>query len=239
MPHAGAELLIPSPSTSQPIPDRRPIRSRNLRVWIALAHALGSAGVSANAISVFGMIAGLSAGAAFAATAHWSWPGPLGTRVLWILGALFVQLRLLCNMLDGMVAVESGKASPVGELYNEVPDRISDMAVLIGLGYAAASSPVLGYQAAALAVFVAYVRAAARVAGAPQDYRGPMAKQQRMFLCTLAGLFMGLTPESWHAPFWGGWTVPSATLSVIVVGCVLTAFQRLIRASGILGSRQP
>ena len=29
--------------------------------------------------------------------------------------------RLLCNLLDGMVAVEGGKRSKSGELYNDVP----------------------------------------------------------------------------------------------------------------------
>jgi phosphatidylglycerophosphate synthase len=32
-----------------------------------------------------------------------------------------IQLRLLCNMLDGMVAVEHKMHSKTGELYNEVP----------------------------------------------------------------------------------------------------------------------
>lgn len=33
--------------------------------------------------------------------------------------------RLLCNLLDGMVAVEGGKRSKSGELYNDVPGLIS------------------------------------------------------------------------------------------------------------------
>lgn len=32
--------------------------------------------------------------------------------------------RLLCNMLDGMVAVEGGKRSKSGELYNDVPGTL-------------------------------------------------------------------------------------------------------------------
>jgi phosphatidylglycerophosphate synthase len=39
-------------------------------------------------------------------------------------------------MLDGMVALASCRDSKVGELYNEVPDRVSDAAVFIGVGYA-------------------------------------------------------------------------------------------------------
>ncbi len=203
-------------------------------MWIAAAHTLASRGVSANAISVFGMVACIGAGVALAMTAHtddWTMRG------LWIGGALLIQLRLVCNMLDGMVAMERGIASPVGELYNEVPDRVSDMAALIGLGYAAGSSVALGYLAAALAVFVAYVRAMGKAAGAPNDFRGPMAKQQRMFLATLAALFMGCAPDAWKQPYWNGWTVPMVTLGVISVGCVITAIRRVRTAAGILRSR--
>jgi len=74
-----------------------------------------------------------------------------------------------------MVATARGTASPIGELYNEVPDRISDAAVFIGLGYAAASQPELGYLAALTSLFTAYIRATARATGAPQDFCGPMA----------------------------------------------------------------
>lgn len=214
-------------------PDRRPIRSREHRVWKTVAHALASRGCSANAISVFGMIACIGAGAAFVAT----WHLPAWARALWIAGALLVQLRLICNMLDGMVAIERGIASPVGELYNEIPDRVSDMAALIGLGYAVYSDVALGFLGAMLAVFVAYIRAMAKAAGAPNDFSGPMAKQQRMFIVTLAALFMGLAPAEWRRPFWHGWTIPSVALATICIGCAITAVRRVRRAACILRSR--
>jgi phosphatidylglycerophosphate synthase len=224
------------PERTTPNADRRPIRSRNLRIWIALARVLSRWGVSANAISIFGMLACVWAGACLAATGIADGPT---ARALWIGAALIIQLRLLCNMLDGMVAIERGIASPVGELYNEIPDRISDMAALIGLGYAAGSNASLGFLAALLAVFVAYVRAAARAAGAPNDFRGPMAKQQRMFVVTLVSAFTGLAPVAWGNAAWHGWTLPAAALLLICVGCILTAIRRIIRASGTLGARGP
>lgn len=68
----------------------------------------------------------------------------------------FVPLRLLANPYDGMVAMARRIASPVGELFNEVPDRASDGATLIGFGYAAGSNPLLGFIAAIFAIFLAY-----------------------------------------------------------------------------------
>ena len=78
----------------------------------------------------------------------------------WLAAAVLVQLRLLANLLDGMVAIEAAQASRVGELFNEVPDRVSDAATLVGLGFAVGSVPLLGFLAAILAILVAYIRAA-------------------------------------------------------------------------------
>ena len=110
------------------------------------------------------MIAGIAAGLAWAATAA-GWY----SRLAFGAAAALMQLRLLANMLDGMVAVETEKASRLGELYNEVPDRISDMAAFVGAGYALGGSPTLGYLAACLAVFLAYLRAEGKVAGATRN----------------------------------------------------------------------
>ena len=114
---------------------RRPIAARQLGAVQHAAAWLVGRGASANAISVAGMAAALAAGACFALVP--ALPG--GARLLWLAGAALVQARLLANLLDGMVAIGRGIASPVGELFNEVPDRVSDTAVLAGLGWAAGS----------------------------------------------------------------------------------------------------
>jgi phosphatidylglycerophosphate synthase len=206
--------------------ERRPLASRNLRVFQATARALARAGVSANAISVAGMLFGAAAGAALILTQI----DVPRRRVYWVSAAALIQLRLLCNMLDGMVAMERGTSSAVGELYNEIPDRISDSAVLIGLGYAEGGHVVWGYAAALAAMFTAYVRAMGKCAGAPQDFRGPMAKPHRMFLVTVAALFLGLSPESIRTRY----PVAAYLLMLITAGSVLTALRRLVRIAGNL-----
>jgi phosphatidylglycerophosphate synthase len=214
--------------------ERRPLASRNWRFSITLAVWLTRRGVTPNAISLVGMGAGVLAGLTFWFTS-WGIVAPL----FWLLGAGFVQLRLLCNLIDGMVAVESGKTSPLGELYNEVPDRVSDAVTLIGLGYASGGSPWLGFLAAIMAIFVAYIRAAAKGAGAPQDYSGPMAKPHRMFVVTVTALLCALLPldmqERWLGHEWG---LPAIALGLIVLGCVVTAIRRLVRAARVLEARK-
>ncbi len=204
--------------------ERRPIQSRNTRWAEAATRRLIALGASPNAISVFGMLAAIAAGAAFFSTSLTTGPAQ---RALWFCGGVLCQLRLLCNLFDGMVAVERDIASPKGELYNEVPDRVSDSAVFIGLGYAAGGEVVLGCIAALLSVFVAYVRAMAKSIGAPNDFSGPMAKPQRMALATAVAVYMSFSPDSWRLP----WGEPKVILVIVILGGVATAARRLVRAA--------
>jgi phosphatidylglycerophosphate synthase len=217
--------------------DRRPLVSRQTR-WAARATSLlVRLGVSPNAISLAGVAFGCAAGGLLAAT---PWVGPVTRRICFLAVAGAVQLRLMCNLLDGMVAVESHRASRTGELFNEIPDRISDPATLIGAGYAVGGSPVLGFVAACLALFTAYIRAVGKVAGAAQEFCGPMAKQQRMFVITVACIYCALAPAKWQ-PLWGefGWGAMAMALLLITLGCIVTVIRRLARITQTLGAANP
>jgi phosphatidylglycerophosphate synthase len=160
------------------IDNRRPLASRDTR-WAARASAfLARSSITPNQISVVSIAFAL-AGAYLLVY--------LPTVAGLVLCALCVQLRLLCNLLDGMVAVEGGKQSALGALYNEFPDRIADSLFLVALGEAALH-PWLGWLAALLAALTAYVRVSGGSLGLAQDFRGPMAKPHRMAVMTLACL---------------------------------------------------
>ncbi len=157
-------------------------------------------------------------------------------RVLWLIAALGAQLRLTANMLDGMVALASGRASKTGELYNEVPDRISDAAVFIGAGFAWGGNVTLGYIATILAIFTAYVRAAGKIAGAPNEFCGPMAKQHRMLVITLICLYSAMTPRSWQMITLNDSEIGlmSLGLVIIIAGCAITVIRRVCRIAHAL-----
>lgn len=216
--------------------ERRPIATRNNRLVQRFAGWLVRKRVSANYISVCGMLFGCLAGGLLYAT---SLESP-SRGIIWVWAAAFIQLRLLANLLDGMVAVESGTTSPVGELYNEIPDRVSDAAILIGAGLAAGALPAIGFVAACLAIFTAYVRAAGKAAGAHQEFCGPMAKPQRMFFVTCGALYAGIVAKDWH-PFvtLQDWTIGlmGMILLVICAGCVVTSIRRLSRIAAALRER--
>ena len=210
--------------------DRRPIATRN-RKWAQTATAwLASRKVSPNVISIAGMCTCIVAGVALGLTSV------VYHRIFWLVAALGAQLRLTANMLDGMVALASGRASKVGELYNEIPDCVSDAAVFIGAGFAWGGNVALGYVATILAIFTAYVRAAGKIAGAPNEFCGPMAKQHRMLVITVACLYSAVVPQPWQVFHFGNFVIGVMTigLGVIIAGCLITVTRRLKRIARAL-----
>jgi phosphatidylglycerophosphate synthase len=125
-----------------------------------------------------------------------------------------------------MVAIEGGRQTKSGEIFNELPDRFSDAVILIGFGYAASAIPFgveLGYIAAVLAVITAYVRALGAVTGAGQNFTGPMAKPHRMAIVTIAAIFSAVAVY-WSLQAW----IVAVALGVIIVGTIITVVRRTL-----------
>lgn len=215
--------------------DRRPIPARELGLSHRVTALLVRLGTSPNTISWFGLFCALVAGLCLAVTPIFP---PDIQRLLWLGAALLVGLRLAANMFDGMVAVATGSSSPIGELINEVPDRIADVAVLVGCGYAVGSLPALGYVSALLALFIAYLRAQGNALGIFDLFGGPMAKAQRMAMIIILGVVNSLTPAAWSlTDGWNGLGLAAAVLALIVVGELFSVWVRLRRIVGELKKR--
>jgi phosphatidylglycerophosphate synthase len=154
---------------------------------------------------------------------------------LFLAVAACIQLRLLCNMLDGMVAVEGGKQTVYGEIFNDMPDRFADVAILVGAGYSIGGfswGHELGWLAATLAVITAYIRLLGGSMGVTQYFLGPMAKPHRMALLT--GACVVAVFENWLG--WGGQTIAIALL-VMLVGMLVTCARRTLRIVADLKKR--
>lgn len=213
---------------------RRPLQSRNLAVFKWLASTLARAGVTPNAISFSSMVFAGLAGVALVATSHatgWA------ARGCWLLAAAGIQLRLIANLIDGMVAVEGRKGGPTGDLWNEAPDRVSDAAIFIGAGYALGSEPWLGFTAALMAVFVAYVRALGASVGAGQCFLGPQAKPQRMALMTVVCVLYAVAPAAWMTLGLERVSVIQITLAIVILGGAVTAWRRFQWIAAFLKKR--
>jgi len=211
---------------------RRPLKSRETGWARAISRLLLRWGATPNSISVASLF--FAAGAALAL--YFSAQVLPGRRVLLlVLAAAGIQLRLLCNLFDGMVAVEGGLKTKSGEVYNDLPDRIADPVLLIAAGYAARTLPgavELGWGAALLAVFTAYVRMLGGAAGLPQSFIGPMAKQQRMALLTVACL-LSTVETRFLLPGRIIWIA----LITVVAGCLVTIVRRTRRIVADLEAR--
>lgn len=214
-------------------PLRRPIPQRTAGWATAAASTLQRAGIRPNHVSVASVVTAL-VGCGFLVVAGHA-DGALRAVAL-LLAALCIPLRLLCNMLDGMLAVEGGLRTRTGELYNEVPDRVSDLALLAGAGWAASSvtgGVALGWLAGSLAVLTAYVRTLGVSVGCPQQFGGVLPKQRRMWML-MGGILLSLVEPLLG---WQPGIVLWLTLLVVALGSALTVASRLGAISRELRAR--
>jgi len=187
-------------------------------------------GVKPNQVSVMSVVfaAGAAACLSLGVPSVWAWLG----------AALCVQMRLVCNLMDGMLAVEGGLKSPSGDLYNEFLDRLADTFILAGLGMAGgtALSGGLGWVAACGALITACVRMHGASLTGAHDFRGPMAKPHRMALVTCACVLMATCAGLgwvWSA----GFNVVEWALVLMVTGILVTLWRRLNGLSRALHER--
>jgi phosphatidylglycerophosphate synthase len=188
-------------------------------------------GIHPDAVSYGSVVA-----SALAALCFW-WSGQL--PALLIPAALLCYLRLWLNMLDGMVALASGKASLRGELLNDLPDRVSDVIIFVGVAHSGLCHPESGYWAAILALLTAYVGTFGQALGAGRQFGGMMAKPWRMVV-----LHVGAWISLWL--LWSGGSIDVGRLTVldwsnlvVIGGCVETIAVRLAHIMRGLAAKSP
>jgi len=179
-------------------------------------------GVHPDAVSYASVVVSAGAGICF-------WQAKSMPALL-IPAVLLCYLRLWANMLDGMVALASGKASPRGELLNDLPDRASDVIIFVGVAHSGLCHPLTGYWVAIFALLVAYVGTFGQALGVQREFSGIMTKPWRMVALHVgAWVTLGLL-------WWGGGKIRYGSLTVldwthlaIIAGCLQTIAIRLIR----------
>ena len=197
--------------------DRRPLASRDTPMARKVAAWLAQTSITPNQISYGSIVAAALSFASFYAFSA----GAFGSSGVWlILAAVFCQLRLACNLFDGMVAIEAGKQTADGAFWNEFPDRIADLLIIVGFGLAAGSI-TLGWAAASLAILVSYARELGKGIDGVVDFIGPMAKPHRMALVTATCVIAVLIAR---------WLPSQSTLFlgmvVLLLGSALTVLRR-------------
>ncbi len=207
---------------------RRPLKVRSNGLAQKAAAFLSKKNITPNQISIASIFFAALAAACFLLLGSSNDQTQGQAWWLLIIAAVAIQGRLLCNLFDGMVAVEGGKSTPSGELFNDIPDRIADPLLLVSAGYAISVvnwGADLGWCAGLLAVMTAYIRTLSSSIGAPISFQGPMAKQHRMALLTIACLITALETTFWNSDY-----SLLLVLLIIVVGSIITSIRRAISA---------
>src|SRR5437667_4390823 len=156
---------------------RRPIAQIFRRTGDGATNLCVRLGIPPDAISYLSILAALAAALCF-------WKSGRNMWVL-IIAPLFCYLRLWFNMLDGMVAVAAGKASVRGEIVNDLPDRISDVIIFVGVAHSDLMNPLIGCWTAILSLFTAYVGLFGQAIGGRREFGGIMSKPWRMVALSL------------------------------------------------------
>jgi phosphatidylglycerophosphate synthase len=179
-------------------------------------------GIPPDAISYLSIVAALAAALCFWKSGRNMW--------LLIIAPLFCYLRLWFNMLDGMVAVAAGKASARGEIVNDLPDRVSDVIIFVGVAHSDLMIPLIGYWTAIVSVLTAYVGLFGQAIGGRREFGGIMSKPWRMVALSL-GAWAMFVFRSWQAGLhdFGRLTTLDWTCLVIIAGCLQTIIVRLKR----------
>lgn len=211
---------------------RRPIAAGFRRTAGAATRFCVRHGIRPDTISYLSILAALAAAFCFWKSGEIQW--------LLLVAPLFCYLRLWFNMLDGMVAVAAGKASPRGEILNDLPDRFSDVMIFAGVAQSGLMNPIIGYWAAIFAVLTAYVGLFGQALGVQREFSGVMSKPWRMValhigawlafvLCRSCPPSDGLASAS-DAPIGsGGFTILDWTCLIVIAGCLQTIVVRLKR----------
>jgi phosphatidylglycerophosphate synthase len=208
-------------STEYAPASRRPIAGFFRRSAHAAVRVAVRAGIHPDVFSYASIAAALIAGILF-------WQSRTHPRYI-VIAVAFAMLRLWLNMFDGMVALAAGKASKRGEIVNDLPDRVSDVVIFVGIAHSGWCNPFYAYWVALAAVIVAYVGLFGQAVGVQREFSGVMAKPWRIVALSVGALvtmFLVLSDDN----FWfGGFAVLDWTHFVILIGCAQTVIVRLSR----------
>ena len=204
---------------------RRPIAAAFRKTADAATRFCVRNGVHPDTISYLSILA-----AVIAAVCFW---GSGEARWLLIVAPLFCYLRLWFNMLDGMVAVAASKASRRGEILNDLPDRISDVIIFIGVAHSGFMHPLLGYWAAIFSVLTAYVGLFGQALGVQREFGGIMSKPWRMVALSI-GAWLTFLLQRQPERF----SILDLTCVIVVAGCTQTIVVRLKRITAALQDKR-
>jgi archaetidylinositol phosphate synthase len=139
--------------------------------------------VNPNYITVVSFLFAVGAGISFMiakplalSSEYWKIPPVL------IIGALFVVLSGIFDLLDGKVARMADKVTVKGDFLDHMFDRYSDAIIIIGIVFSGYCIVGLGVIALGSILIASYMGTQAQALGLGRDYKGIMGRADRIFL---------------------------------------------------------
>ena len=141
-------------------------------------------------------------------------------------------------MLDGMVALASGKASWRGEILNDLPDRRFGRSDFCRRRAQRLDESSLGYWAAIAALLTAYVGMFGQAVGVQREFSGVMSKPWRMVTLHIgAWMTLAYVWASHGVLRFGSLTILDWACLIVIAGCLQTMAIRLKRIMAALRAK--
>ncbi|MDS4032182.1 MAG: CDP-alcohol phosphatidyltransferase family protein [Candidatus Contendobacter sp.] len=176
--------------------------------WLRpVARGLHARGISANQVT----LAALALAVVVAGTI-WLWPTP--TTLLLLPPVLF--LRMALNALDGMLAREFQRSTPLGAVLNELGDVLADAVLYLPLVLIPGIPVAPVVALALLALLSEFCGVTATQIGASRRYDGPLGKSDRALLLGGIAVLLGCGVP---AGFWLAVTLWVAN-GLLILTCV-------------------
>lgn len=186
---------------------------------VPLVDRLAAAGVTPDQVTLAAVPVAILGGAAILASPQ--------VPLLLLAVPLLIVLRILLNLIDGNMARRTGRIHPRGELYNELGDRLADVALLAPVAWLTGASQALVLLGVLCGVLASFVGITARAAGGERIYRGVLSKPGRMTLLLVCCLWAFIAGPADLTP----WTVFGP---VLLIGTTLTLLERVVIAVRML-----
>ncbi len=165
--------------------------------------------VHPNYINFFALFISIIAGISFLYTDQYNF--------LFIIIPFLLLLRIAFNALDGMVARKLNLSSKVGELYNELSDRLSDMVIFICLAFANYVNLTLMLILTCIILLNSYLGILGKASGGSRQFIGIMGKADRMLYL---GIITIISFFKLNEIYWLIFTY------FLITGCVISIIQR-------------
>lgn len=141
---------------------------------------------------------------------------------LLILAIILIFLRMILNALDGMIATARGNLRLKGEIINALPDRYSDIFMMLGITFSQTCNTKIGAIATVLVLLVSYTGMLGKAIGMEWQHQGPLGKVERFTFILIAAFLQfifskkGITPSPTVFDWLMIWFIVGSQISVLM-----------------------